>query len=152
MKDKITIDDIMSSDPCYTREKIAKYFNGRDYVTITDIAKSNISEHSKLWVLCSLFKCPVVSFREHLIIFNDLCELRSISDANYLSKYKRDNVHRLSKYVVYRKNKACSKYYHMFIWVGFLSYTIGHITKDIEAIFETCVTKSKEKGTECYMK
>lgn len=48
-----TVDELMAEGPCYHREQIMEWFEGRECVTMLDIAKHPcVSDVDKVWVFC----------------------------------------------------------------------------------------------------
>ena len=50
-KKRFTLETVMAWGPCYTREKIAEWFAGRDSLTVADCLALPISDEDKLWCL-----------------------------------------------------------------------------------------------------
>ena len=53
MKDKLTIDDVLSHNPCseYTRERVETLFAGRETITAKDVLAMDIGNLDKIWII-----------------------------------------------------------------------------------------------------
>ena len=53
-----TVDDVMSFDPCYTREQVTALFNGRETITLHDALTMDIPATDRVWFACQLTVLP----------------------------------------------------------------------------------------------
>ena len=53
-----TLDDIMKLDPCYDRETIETYMDGRKKISLVDVLDSKASDDDKIWSILRLLDTP----------------------------------------------------------------------------------------------